>query len=139
MRRSIGQSNAFIDYIGRTRTSHPDFGPPPYGIPYIGVGGNQPRMPITFVDYGSESDTGFGGENGYPIPTEAARSPTTSKAACPAAERAVTVTCSIVDRDRWVLFELFATRWNTGAMGGRIGRGLRLLHQRPAAGGMDVS
>ena len=24
-----GQSNAFIDYIGRTRTLHPDFGPPP--------------------------------------------------------------------------------------------------------------
>jgi hypothetical protein len=23
-----GQSNAFIDYIGRTRTLHPDFGPP---------------------------------------------------------------------------------------------------------------
>ena len=53
------QSNAFIDFIGRTRTLHPDFGPPPYGIPYVGVGGSQPRMPVTFVDYGSESDAGF--------------------------------------------------------------------------------
>src|SRR4030095_8076456 len=29
------QSNAYIGYIGGSRTSHPDFGPPPYGIPYI--------------------------------------------------------------------------------------------------------
>ena len=47
---------------------HPDFGPPPYGIPYVGVGGSQPRVPVTFVDYGSESDAGFRGETGYPIP-----------------------------------------------------------------------
>jgi hypothetical protein len=52
-------SNAFIDFIGRTRSVHPDFGPPPYGIPYIGVGGNQPRVPIAFVWYPSESDTGI--------------------------------------------------------------------------------
>ena len=36
-------STAFIDFIGRTRRLHPDFGPPPYGIPYVGVGGSQPR------------------------------------------------------------------------------------------------
>jgi hypothetical protein len=45
-----------IDYIGRTRTSHPDFGPPPYGIPYVTVGGAEARRPVTFVDYGSESE-----------------------------------------------------------------------------------
>src|SRR5437868_13380076 len=28
------QSSSFIDFIGRTRGMHPDFGPPPYGIPY---------------------------------------------------------------------------------------------------------
>jgi hypothetical protein len=54
-----GQSNAFIDYIGGTRTLHPDFGALPYGIPYIGVGGSQTRMPITFVDYGSNGYTEF--------------------------------------------------------------------------------
>ena len=37
------QSAAFIDGIGRTRTAHPDFGPPPYGIPYVSVGGSEPR------------------------------------------------------------------------------------------------
>ena len=45
-----------IDYIGHTRTSHPDFGPPPYGIPYVTVGGAEARRPVTFVDYGSESE-----------------------------------------------------------------------------------
>src|SRR5687768_7297420 len=34
------QSAAFIDFVGRTRTLHPDFGPPPYGIPYVGVRGS---------------------------------------------------------------------------------------------------
>jgi hypothetical protein len=47
------QSSAYIDYIGRSRTTHPDFGPPPYGIPYVGVGG----------------------EPGYPIPPAAATQP----------------------------------------------------------------
>jgi hypothetical protein len=65
------QSDAYITFIGRTRTSHPDFGPPPYGIPYVGVGGSEARTPVTFVDYGSESDNGFKGEVGYPIPAAA--------------------------------------------------------------------
>ena len=60
---------------GRTRTLHPDFGPPPFGIPYVGVGGGEPRTPVTFVDFGDESDRGFGSEPGYPIP-EAAKTPT---------------------------------------------------------------
>src|SRR6187397_541749 len=67
------QSDAYINFIGRARGAHPDFGPPPYGIPYVGVSGSQARLPIAFVDYGDESDTGFRGENGYPVP-DAARS-----------------------------------------------------------------
>jgi len=67
------QSDAYINFIGRSRGAHPDFGPPPYGIPYVGVSGSQARMSITFVDYGDESDTGFRGETGYPVP-DAARS-----------------------------------------------------------------
>src|SRR5215831_15948147 len=50
------QSNAYLDFIGRTRGAHPDFGPPPYGIPYVGVSGTQARVPVTFVAYGSERD-----------------------------------------------------------------------------------
>src|SRR3712207_1825376 len=39
------QSDAYIAFIGRTRTAHPDFGPPPYGIPYVGVGAAHARTP----------------------------------------------------------------------------------------------
>src|SRR3954454_20985206 len=53
------------------RRLHPDFGPPPYGIPYVVVPGTQPRVPLTFTDYGSESDAGAAGLPGYPIPPEA--------------------------------------------------------------------
>src|SRR5262249_61195836 len=66
------QSSAFITFIGSTRTSHPDFGPPPYGIPYVGVSSGQALLPVTFVAYGSESDAGFGGQPGYPVPPVAA-------------------------------------------------------------------
>src|SRR5678816_2567006 len=55
----VPQSDAYINFIGRSRGAHPDFGPPPYGIPYVGVSGSQARMSITLVDHGDESDTGF--------------------------------------------------------------------------------
>ena len=108
------QSNAFIDYIGRTRTLHPDFGPPPYGIPYVGVGGAQTRAPVTFVSYGSESDAGFGSEIGYPIPSEARTQPNYIEGGVPGGGTSGDRHLIVVDRDRWVLFELFATRWNNG-------------------------
>jgi hypothetical protein len=108
------QSNAFIDYIGRTRTLHPDFGPPPYGIPFVGVGGAQARVPVTFVDYGSESDAGFRGENGYPIPTEARTQANYIEGSVPGGGSNGDRHLIVVDRDRWVLFELFGTRWNNG-------------------------
>ena len=38
------QSNAYLDFIGRTRTAHPDFGPAPYGFPYLSVSGSQARV-----------------------------------------------------------------------------------------------
>ena len=108
------QSIAFIDYIGRTRTLHPDFGPPPYGIPYIGVAGTQARAAVTFVDYGSESDSGFRGENGYPIPNEARTQSNYIEGGVPGGGSSGDRHVIVVDRDRWVLYELFATRWNNG-------------------------
>jgi len=73
------RSAALIDFIsGRTATNrtpvrrlHPDFGPPPYGFPYVVVAGDQARVPVTFVAYGNESDAGAPGLPGYPIPNEA--------------------------------------------------------------------
>jgi hypothetical protein len=117
------QSSAYIDFIGRTRSSHPDFGPPPYGIPYVGVGSGQPRVPITFTAYGSESDTGFGGEAGYPIPPEAATQPNYIEGGVPGGGSSGDRHLIVVDRDRWLLFELFATRWNAGAQGWEAGSG----------------
>src|SRR5262245_27042803 len=105
------QSDAYIDFIGRTRQSHPDFGPPPYGIPYIGVGGTQTRVPVTFVSYGSESDSGYGGETGYPIPEEAKTQPNYIEGGVAGGGTAGDRHLLIVDRDRWILFELFAARW----------------------------
>jgi hypothetical protein len=105
-------SDSYISFIGRTRTSHPDFGPPPYGIPYVGVAGNQPRVAVSFVAYGSESDNGFGGEAGYPVP-EAAKSQTNFvEGGAPGGGSQGDRHLIVVDRDRWLLFELFAASWN---------------------------
>ena len=104
-------SDAYIDFIGRARTLHPDFGPPPYGIPYVGVGGVEPRSTITFVDYGDESDAGFGSERGYPIPEAAKTQPNYIEGGRPGGGTEGDRHLLVVDRDRWLLFELFATRW----------------------------
>jgi hypothetical protein len=57
-------SAAYIASIGADLHLHPDFGTNPgYGIPYAVVGPRQPRVPIAFTAYGSESDPGP-----YPIP-----------------------------------------------------------------------
>jgi hypothetical protein len=117
------QSSAYIDYVGRSRTSHPDFGPPPYGIPYIGVGGDQPRVPATFTAYGSESDSGFGGEPGYPIPPAAATQPNYIEGGVPGGGSSGDRHLLVVDRDRWLLFELFAAHWNAGAQRWEAGSG----------------
>lgn len=105
-------SDAFIDGIGRSRGLHPDFGPPPYGIPYVSVAGTQPRVPVTFVEYGGESDSGFGGDPGYPIPDEARRDPNYIEGAMPGGGSSGDRHLIVVDRDRFILFELYGTRWD---------------------------
>src|SRR5215207_4735322 len=63
-------SDALIASIGLDTGLHPDFGTiwegRPIGIPYTVVGGDQPRVPVTF-EYDDESDPGP-----YPIPPDAA-------------------------------------------------------------------
>ncbi|HOV20542.1 MAG TPA: hypothetical protein PLK10_13990, partial [Ottowia sp.] len=64
-------SDALIASIGLTRGLHPDFGAglwegAPIGIPYVVVGAGQPKVKITFTDYGDESDPGP-----YPVPPNA--------------------------------------------------------------------
>jgi hypothetical protein len=96
-----------------TRRLHPDFGPPPYGIPYVVVDGSQPRVPVTFVSYGNESDTGIAGLPGYPIPDAARTQPNYIEGAVPGGGTSGDRHLLLIDRDRWVLYETFATRWNT--------------------------
>jgi len=117
------QSDAYVDSIGRTRTSHPDFGPPPYGIPYVTVGGGEARRPVTFVDYGGESDAGFRGETGYPIPDAAKTQANYIEGGAPGGGSSGDRHMLIVDRDKWVLFELFATSWNGGSQRWEAGSG----------------
>ncbi|MCW3034016.1 MAG: hypothetical protein JWM60_2361 [Solirubrobacterales bacterium] len=61
-------SQAYIESIGLTAHVHPDFGNnPAYGIPYEVVASDQPKVPVKFGAYRSESDPGP-----YPIPADAA-------------------------------------------------------------------
>ncbi|MEO6197125.1 MAG: hypothetical protein ABIP58_03355, partial [Dehalococcoidia bacterium] len=63
------QSDTYVTSIGRSDHLHPDFGTvwdgAPIGIPYVVVGGSQPKVPVAF-DYTDESDPGP-----YPIPPNA--------------------------------------------------------------------
>ncbi len=63
------RSDAYIAAIsaGGDRFLHADFGAnPAYGIPYVVVPSSQPPVPISFVEYGDESDPGP-----YPVPPDA--------------------------------------------------------------------
>jgi hypothetical protein len=60
-------SAAYVASIGLGAHLHPDFGTESsYGIPYTVVGPEQPKVPIKFNKYGSESNPGP-----YPVPANA--------------------------------------------------------------------
>jgi hypothetical protein len=115
------QSSSIIGWIsGRTggnttavRRLHPDFGPPPYGIPYVVVAGDQPRVPVTF-EYADESDAGAPGLPGYPVPDEARTQPNYIEGGVAGGGSSGDRHLLVIDRDRWLLYETFATTW-TGA------------------------
>jgi hypothetical protein len=105
-------SDVLIASIGPGKSLHPDFGTAydgePWGIPYVVVSGNQPKVPIKFSD-ADESDPGP-----YPIPLNAPieGGPKSD------GDRHVL----IVDKDNWKLYEIFAavpsdagTRWTAGS------------------------
>ena len=96
------------------RSLHPDFGPPPYGIPYVTVAGDQARVPLTFTAYGSQSDSGAAGLPGYPMPDEAKVQPHYIEGDVPGGGTSGDRHMLVVDRDRWLIYETFATRWNAG-------------------------
>jgi hypothetical protein len=115
-------SQALIDWIsGRTpqnpsatRIVHPDFGPPPYGIPYVGVGGSQPLLPVAFSPYGAQSDAGAPGQPpGYPIPDQARTQPDYIEGAVPGGGSSGDRHLIVIDRDHGLLFETWATQWSS--------------------------
>jgi hypothetical protein len=91
------RSAAYISTIGANGGDflHPDFGGDgAYGVPYVTVGGDQPRVPITFRAYGDESDPGP-----YPIPLDA---PVEGGASSDGDRHVIAV-----DRERCRLYELY--------------------------------
>lgn len=118
------RSAEIITFIGLDKGLHPDFGANwnggPFGIPYIVVSGDQPKVPVSF-EYNDESDPGP-----YPIPPN----PPIEGGPSSTGDRHVL----IVDADRWILYELFAVYPN--GSGWRAGSGaiwdLNQNHYRPA-------
>jgi hypothetical protein len=116
-------SASFIQRIGGGTPLHPDFGgdaepfPTTYGMVYLSVPGTQPLVPVTFVEYGNESDAGAPGRPaGYPIPPEAKTQPHYIEGgwAGDSDEAEGDRHMLIVDRDHRLLFELYHARFDSG-------------------------
>ena len=92
------KSDVYVASIGRDVRLHPDFGANynggPFGIPYVVVAGNAPKVPVRF-EYADESDPGP-----YPIPPD----PPIEGGPKSTGDRHVLM----LDRDNWKLYELFA-------------------------------
>jgi len=112
-------STNFINFVGATTGLHPDFGgdaeyPEVYGMIYITVPGTQPLVPVTWVEYGDQSDDEAAGRpGGYPIPTEARTQDRWIEGGYaanvdPGGDRHML----LVDRDHRILYELYHTFWN---------------------------
>jgi hypothetical protein len=89
-------SDTLIASIGLGTSMHPDWGTTEtnYGIPYIVVSGSTPKVSVTF-DYADESDPGP-----YPIPANAPIEGGSGSSG----DRHIL----IIDRDNWILYELYA-------------------------------
>jgi hypothetical protein len=111
----------FINLIGgANRRIHADWGGSAtdpdtmYGLPYIVVPGNQPLLPVTFVDYPAQSDVGAPGRPpGYPIPEQAKTQVGWIEGAVPGSvEPDGDRHMLIVDRDNRIVYELYRAHWN---------------------------
>ena len=132
-------SSSFIAFINaqdsdNNQTLHPDMAAPPWGIPYIGVSSTTPLRTVTFTTYASESDKGVPGSPiGYPIPDVAKTEPNYIENAVAGGNTTGDRHMLIIDRDRWILFELYQARWTGSrweAAGGAI-FDLKTNYRRP--------
>ena len=107
----LRNSDEIVNSIGLQTTMHADFGSGlwdggPIGIPFVTVGGAQPKVPVSF-DYADESDRGR-----YPIPS---RAPVEGGRNADGDRHVI-----VVDRKRCRLYELYAayphaTGWSAGS------------------------
>jgi hypothetical protein len=112
----------FISFIGANTGLHPDFGgnadvePEIYGMVFITVSASQPRVPVTWVAYGDQSDDGVPGHPiGYPIPEEAkTQTKWIESGYAGSDDQGGDRHMLIVDRDSRILYELYRTVWNPG-------------------------
>lgn len=104
-------SDVLIAGIGLGTSVHPDWGTTEtsYGIPYIVVSGSTRKVPVTF-DYADESDPGP-----YPIPPNAPIEGGFGSGG----DRHIL----IIDRDNWILYELYAAHPPTLGAGWTAGSG----------------
>ena len=73
-------------------------------------------MPIDFSPYASESDVGAPGRPaGYPVPVEARTQPNYIEGATAGGGATGDRHLILIDRDRWLLYETWATQWNATA------------------------
>jgi hypothetical protein len=100
------QSSSYISWIGSGQQLHPDMAPPPWGIPYIGVSKDQPLSPVSFTGYASESD-----RSGYPIPDQARSQRNYIENAAAGGNTSGDRHMLLIDRDRWILYELYGAHW----------------------------
>lgn len=110
------RSDAMVGAIGRDDNAHADFGSGrwdggPIGIPFVVVGRDQPRVPVSF-DYADESDRGR-----YPVPRGA---PIEGGPRADGDRHVI-----VVDRARCVLHELYAAYPVDGGRRWRAGSGAR--------------
>jgi len=110
--------NATPPGINPSVSLHPDFGGDAggtdiYGMVYVVVPGTQPLEPVTFVEFGNESDPGAPGRPpGYPIPLGARTQPKWIEGGGPGGCSGNDDHMLLVDGDNRILFELYHTCWN---------------------------
>ena len=107
-------SDAVIDFIGRTTKFHADFGTD-FGIPFVVLDKPQPLTPLTFL-YDDQSDHAAPGQPlGYPIPAAAKSTAGWIEGGVAGGGSSGDRHLLLVDRRANLLYEIYAARWNGSA------------------------